>query len=502
MQWAREDGVGSHISEILEGYEQLKTQPYFIRGTSELLLSMAFLEMKNLMLAEKFLNAAEETLRLVNSSYVFNSYFKKIRTEIGTPSEVPILASASTLSPDFENLIRLKFGVVQTERLSVLQSEISDHLLTATTPLSDDDFAKKFREDLQFTLPEFRVAIRATDKWQHHDGTPLPLTSNAIEQLFGSALVDQVSSVSFCAQNGRAWQGFLVRVENGMSMLIAAPYIASQHYNRLILGEQFSDLFLIGALRRRIQSDRQRLEQQKNLLAQQAQLTDLAAQVAHDIRSPLSALRIIADRAGLASDQNEHVSLLKQSVMRISDIANDLLVRSRIRPVAFIDRTNRYRVVDAIMPLLEEKKALLLSRPGITIGQDVTERSEEICTTVSESDLKRALSNVINNAMEAIAEKVDSCGRITVSLRLYSSFFAISVEDDGIGIDAEVLPLLGTRGFSISKVASCASKGSGLGLAHARALCESAQGRLQIQSKLGFGTIVTLVLPVEQQYLI
>ncbi len=69
----------------------------------------------------------------------------------------------------------------------------------------------------------------------------------------------------------------------------------------------------------------------------------------------------------------------------------------------------------------------------------------------------------------------------------------ISIQDNGRGIDSEILSKLGKKGASFGK--DGIQNGFGLGIYHARSLVEGAGGRLEIESKLGQGTVVTLWLP-------
>ena len=96
---------------------------------------------------------------------------------------------------------------------------------------------------------------------------------------------------------------------------------------------------------------------------------------------------------------------------------------------------------------------------------------------------------MIDNSVEALEGK----GAITVSLTGSDGWITIAVSDNGKGIPLDVLPMLGRRGGTFGK-----TNGSGLGLYHAKTTVEGWGGHLNISSKLGHGTEVTISLPTAE----
>ncbi len=96
------------------------------------------------------------------------------------------------------------------------------------------------------------------------------------------------------------------------------------------------------------------------------------------------------------------------------------------------------------------------------------------------------LSNLINNAVEALGDE----GQLAVNISSKEEHVVVSVSDNGIGIPAERLPLLGARGVTFGK-----PNGRGLGLFHAKETVRGWGGGLTIDSKEGKGTTVKVTLP-------
>ena len=107
---------------------------------------------------------------------------------------------------------------------------------------------------------------------------------------------------------------------------------------------------------------------------------------------------------------------------------------------------------------------------------------------IRESDLARSLSNLINNAVESLD---DNNGWVRVSLYRRPPFIEIKVADNGKGIPDERLKVLGQYGVSFDK---SGRSGNGLGLHYASQIAQMAKGRLRIESELGSGTTVTMIM--------
>jgi anti-sigma regulatory factor (Ser/Thr protein kinase) len=104
-------------------------------------------------------------------------------------------------------------------------------------------------------------------------------------------------------------------------------------------------------------------------------------------------------------------------------------------------------------------------------------------------ELKRALSNLINNSAEAILDS----GEISVSVKASETEIKIRVRDNGCGVPSDVIDRLGQKGFSYGKDSMPAS-GSGLGIWHAKRTVEEAGGNIKVKSRED-GTLVEISLP-------
>lgn len=227
-------------------------------------------------------------------------------------------------------------------------------------------------------------------------------------------------------------------------------------------------------------------------------LADQAWQVAHDIRSPLAAINLaVSSGSGL---DKEKIEVIQGAVSRINDIADDLIAQAKATPQTAMEYgkdqkvTSQFkleptRIGDFLTSVWREKKIELSNHGDVEFKLDLDGSAESICN-IDKKEFARALSNLINNAVEALEV---NRGRVSLAVRDAMGEVAIIVSDNGKGIPQDLLEKLGNDRISVGK---SGSSGSGLGLRHARTVAEGMCGRMSIQSRVGRGTLITMTFPV------
>jgi signal transduction histidine kinase len=223
-------------------------------------------------------------------------------------------------------------------------------------------------------------------------------------------------------------------------------------------------------------------------------IVDVSNQVAHDIRSPLAALEMIsADLTQLPEDTR---AVTRNAINRIRDIANSLsfkndpssLCENKIENIrhSHLEVVLLSPIIDSIV---SEKRLQYRNHIGIEIFFDQNKQSYGLFAKVNVIEIKRAISNIINNSIESFT---NYNGRITISLTSLDEHNIIEISDSGKGIPSEILPMLGHRGNSFGK-----NTGSGLGLSHAKETMHALGGDLLITSEADVGTIIKLIFHTE-----
>lgn len=224
----------------------------------------------------------------------------------------------------------------------------------------------------------------------------------------------------------------------------------------------------------------------------------LSKQVSHDIRSPLSVINLIT--AQLKHLPNEQSELLNAATKRISEIANTLLKETSSQyssmntPTLEISNEtlqspsklyhNKSHNLELIIPLVKEiiaeKRLIHAHLPQLEIILENENLTNNLKARIDPSELKRVLSNLINNSIEAL---VDFNGKVIVCIERIQSSIIITVKDNGKGIPEHILNSIGTlQGISHGKSGTESESGSGLGVYHAKRTIESFGGELKITS--------------------
>lgn len=226
-------------------------------------------------------------------------------------------------------------------------------------------------------------------------------------------------------------------------------------------------------------TERNRMEE---LLRQSEKLTtvgQLAAGVAHEIRNPLTTLR------GFLQLQKEksilvplHVELMLSELDRINLIVSEFLILAKPQAVRFQKKDVREVLYDVVS---------LLDSQAHLHNIQVENRFEDQPAMVhcEENQLKQVFINIIKNGIESMS----SGGTLTLEQKRVNDSIVIVITDEGDGIPEDVLPKLGQPFFTNKET------GTGLGLMISQRIIQGHKGIMEINSRVGSGTWVTITLP-------
>lgn len=215
----------------------------------------------------------------------------------------------------------------------------------------------------------------------------------------------------------------------------------------------------------------------------EAALAQLARQVAHDIRSPLAALSAVASLGSGVPEETRNI--LRSVADRIRDITNNLISRNKPSSHLQEDSLRSEFLAPLIESLLSEKREQYRTTMGLGIRSDLQVSAYRIFAIVNKGKLKRVLSNLIDNAVDAM----DSEGEVRVEIESISeNKFEILIKDSGQGIPESELEKVFEKGHSLKK------NGCGLGLYSARQEVRKWGGEICLESQVGVGTTVRIRL--------
>ncbi len=212
----------------------------------------------------------------------------------------------------------------------------------------------------------------------------------------------------------------------------------------------------------------------------------LVRQAAHDLRSPLSAIKIVAAKIGVEHESSG--KLLLAAAQRLEDIVNELT--SSMESLAREVSTRELKQL--VASVVDEKR---FAHPLVDLQFHHEDFGADI--TCAPEKLQRILSNLLNNSIEALERRLENPKiLVTMILNAERSRALLTIEDNGHGIPPHILPRLGKSRLSYGKDSSGTR---GLGLSDARRALTEWGGSLTISRHNGLGTTVTLALPANCQ---
>jgi signal transduction histidine kinase len=212
----------------------------------------------------------------------------------------------------------------------------------------------------------------------------------------------------------------------------------------------------------------------------------LAARVAHDIRNPLSSIKMQAQllQSRCRSDHEQTIlHAILHDIDQVESVVRGLLELARPGELK-LNTTSLNDVVREVLyqlsPQLTHQKIAVMSHLGENLPS----------IQLDANRFKQALLNVLVNAAEAMPAQG---GTLTVATRTSDSMLALDVSDDGAGVDPAVLDRV------FDPFVSTKREGVGLGLVNTKAVVESHGGTISLTSRQPKGTCVTMRFPLPIQ---
>ncbi len=220
------------------------------------------------------------------------------------------------------------------------------------------------------------------------------------------------------------------------------------------------------------------------------QRRNLTADVAHELRTPLSNIQgyLEAIRDGLVSPNAETIDTIHGQAVHLSRLVEDLRLLAQVEagalqlhvaPVNLADLL--HSCVEAVRPRAEAE--------GVELGLQIdgSLRDAELDPTRISQVVGNLLDNAINHTPEG--------RQVTVSARAADGAIEVAVSDTGTGISQRDLPRLFDRFYRTDPSRDRSTGGAGLGLTIARRLVEAHGGTIEAESVLGEGSSFTIRLP-------
>ena len=245
--------------------------------------------------------------------------------------------------------------------------------------------------------------------------------------------------------------------------------------------DEIGDLALaFNQMTRNLQQSRDKLIQAERL----ATAGKMSASFAHEIRNPLSSMRMLSQllmqKPEMSAEQRQSLQYILEEIERIDNIVKGLMDFARPTTLNLAEQP-LVPTLQAVLSLMEAN----LTHHQIRL---VLEFAPDLPDLQFDSDkIKQAFMNVVLNAMEAMPQG----GTLSVTTFKLEDGISIKVTDTGDGIPEADIEHLFEPFFSRK------DKGTGLGLANVKRILEEHGGTVEIESALNEGATVSMWLPIK-----
>lgn len=222
---------------------------------------------------------------------------------------------------------------------------------------------------------------------------------------------------------------------------------------------------------------------------------DFAAHAAHELRSPLTSLRLRLELVQNTARTNPEVlrtylAQMEREVAHLQRVVEQLLTLAAMEDGAHAPRTN-FDPAPLLYDLTDELSALV-HESNVQLRVEVADHLPPVHANAEQ--VRMAVRNLLENAFKYTPAQ----GTVTLGATADKDFVEIAVSDTGVGIPAEALPHIFDRFYRADTAQRNGVRGSGLGLTLARAMVEANDGHLAVASEAGKGSVFTVQLPRER----
>jgi signal transduction histidine kinase len=224
---------------------------------------------------------------------------------------------------------------------------------------------------------------------------------------------------------------------------------------------------------------------------------DFVANVSHDLKTPLSVIRMFAETLELGrvrddAARQEYYRVITQESERLSRLIENVLDFSRIDG----GRRTYVRRPSAVEPLVRETLDAFgypLAQQGFEVEVTVAAGLPDVA--IDRDAVAQALANLVDNAIKYAGDRKV----LRVDARGEAGHVVIAVADEGIGIPPEEHARIFEKFYRVGRSETQGRRGSGVGLALVRHVVDAHGGDVAVESRPGAGSRFTMRLPVEER---
>ncbi|MCB1054409.1 MAG: GHKL domain-containing protein [Acidobacteria bacterium] len=368
------------------------------------------------------------------------------------------------------------------ETTSYIEDVLLQRDLVETVEVTNSDGVVVYRKQSQTTIPN---PARPGSLEAQIEGDPKPRIEHRIQRQASSTtslpMVEEKIGDVATLRIGFNQVELARRVAELRSELVQRTMLIGS----MTLVVLFSAYLAIGFLLLRAR----RLEEQARESERMAYVGTLAAGLAHEIRNPLNSLSLnmqlleeeIAEARQTDSSSQRLLSITRSEIDRLGRLATDFLSYARNRPL----ERDEVPAVELLERACQGMAGELRNRQVDVVVRDAASGAS---VRVDPGQLQQLLINLVSNALAA-TEDSGRPPRITLTAERLANRVVLEVRDNGVGMPPEERDKMFDIFYSTRK------GGTGLGLAIVDRIAKAHEAEIEVESEVGVGTAVRVVLP-------
>jgi two-component system phosphate regulon sensor histidine kinase PhoR len=317
----------------------------------------------------------------------------------------------------------------------------------------------------------------------------------------GVVIMDEIDRIEWCNPVAEKHFGINSNLDAGQHITHLVrqtqftEYLAAHNYSEPLIIKQSRHQGLTLSLQFVPYGDKQKLLISRDvtrLERVQTMRRDFVANVSHELRTPLTViggfLETLSEEGSSADPETSKwaLTLMMDQTKRMQRLVEDLLTLSRLEDTENLAREANINIPEMLRELYHEAQSLSAGRHRINLNLDTDAK-----LLGSMDELRSAFGNLVSNA---IRYTVDG-GEISLNWGIRDGQGVFSVQDSGIGIEAEHIPRLTERFYRVDRGRSRETGGTGLGLAIVKHVLTCHQAKLEIVSEPGKGSCFSARFP-------
>jgi signal transduction histidine kinase len=327
-------------------------------------------------------------------------------------------------------------------------------------------------------LSLFLVALNLLLPWNFQETTFVAFSTIAIYV------------VACFAHGGVALQGIFFNNLYFLFLIGVFTIIGSYFTNRLRISE-FTSRYELDQSRNKLEISNQKLIEMDKMKSR------FFANISHELRTPLTLLvsplqTLRSQKKNLLDEESREIlGVMENNAMRLLKLINDLLDlaklesgRMEVKKEPMVLETFVKGLAQSIQGTAKNKRVSLSTHIPASLGAVMLDRGK----------MEKIVLNLLFNALKF----TPAGGRVELTVEKEGTQLAMKIKDTGMGISEHDLPFIFDRFWQADSSAQRKYQGTGIGLALVKELTETMGGTVTVQSQLGAGTTMIVLLPFEE----